>query len=247
MRTGASPSPVTELEGVLEIGLTRIAYRVRESARAKRKRIVVEPGSVEVVLPVGEPAERAHRFVYAKRRWVFDKVRELGEPRERTPSYLSGTKVRYRGRWLTVEVGVGSPSVICRSRFYITLPRGVRKADRAAHTERLLRAWMHERLLQDGRELARRYAHKAGVEVRDVSVMPMKRMWASCGKDRVVRLNADLIELPRAILEYVVAHELAHLVVRNHSPAFWRVVGDLLPDWRERQRWLNRYERPLEL
>ena len=43
------------------------------------------------------------------------------------------------------------------------------------------------------------------------------------------------------------AADAAHVVVRNHSPAFWRVVGDLLPDWRERQRWLDRYERRLEL
>lgn len=246
----AAPRANGGFEGVLQIGATSIAYRVRESARATRKRIVVEPGSVEVVLPAGEPVERAHRFIDAKRRWVFDKWREVGEREAREPSFRSGTKVRYRGRWLTVELSPErSPTgaVACRSRFYVTLPRGTRRAQRAVVTERLLRAWMNERLLHDGHALATRYADKAGIGLGGVVLLPMKRMWASCGKDRVIRLNPELVELPRAILEYVVSHEIAHLVVRNHSPAFWRVVAELLPEWRDRHQWLDRYERRLEL
>jgi predicted metal-dependent hydrolase len=72
-------------------------------------------------------------------------------------------------------------------------------------------------------------------------------MWASCGKDGNIRLNRQLVELPRAVLEYVIVHELSHLKHRNHSPAFWRTVGGAMPDWRERQEWLAAYEQDWEL
>ena len=59
--------------------------------------------------------------------------------------------------------------------------------------------------------------------------------------------NPDLIELPKAVLDYVVAHEVCHLLHRNHSPEFWRTVARLMPDWRERGDWLAHYESDWDL
>ena len=252
-RVGASPrkrveeAPPNRLEatydsgagGVLEIGATRIPYAVRESERASRTRIVVEPGSVEVVVPSGVAVASAHAFVHAKRRWVFDKVREVGAP-VNEPTFERGSKVRYRGRWLTVEVASAEQlSVNCRSRFHVTLPYDVSREQRATETERVVREWMHERLRRDAELLATTYAARLDVPTPRVRLVAMRRAWATCGKDRVLRLSPTLTELPRAVFEYVIAHEVAHLVERNHSPKFWRVVGKLVPEWRERARWLE--------
>jgi predicted metal-dependent hydrolase len=236
--SGTGPSHEHEGHGVLEIGATRIAYAVRESERASRTRIVVEPGSVEVVVPTGVAIASAHAFVHAKRRWVFDKVREVGAP-VNEPTFERGSKVRYRGRWLTVEVtSAEAETVNCRGRFHVTLPYDVSREERAGETERVLRAWMQQRLLHDAELLAARYAERLEVPAPRVRLVAMRRAWATCGKDRVLRLNPTLTELPRAVFEYVIAHEVAHLVERNHSPKFWRVVGKLVPEWREREAWL---------
>lgn len=264
---GSPRAPARFESGVLEVGATRIAYAIRESERASRTRIVVEPGSVEVVVPSGVEVASAHAFVQSKRRWVYDKVREVGAPVNQ-PTFERGSKVRYRGRWLTVEVtsaeqgrdsmaahdcahvtpgafpAGGAGSVVCRSRFHVTLPYEVARETRAIETERLLRAWMHERLLRDAELLAARYAAKLEVPPPRVRLAHLRQAWATCGKDRVLRLSPTLTELPRAVFEYVIAHEVAHLVERNHSPKFWRVVGKLLPSWRERAAWLGGEERP---
>lgn len=227
------------------VGRVQIPYRIEQSARAKAKRIVVEPGSVRVVLPAAEALDSAHAFVRQKRRWVFTQFEKLGQRRERKPSYLRGTTVRFRGRWLRLEVEVGRGKVgrvVYRSRFFVTLPKGLAKAKWPETTRALLDAWMNARLLADGQRLARRYAAELGVDFAGVAVVAMKRMWASCGKDGVIRLNPQLIELPKAVLEYVIAHEICHRVHRNHSPAFWNSVGGVLPDWREREAWLGKYE-----
>lgn len=242
--SGMGPSHEHEGHGVLEIGATRIAYAVRESERASRTRIVVEPGSVEVVVPTGVAIASAHAFVQAKRRWVFDKVREVGAP-VNEPTFERGSKVRYRGRWLTVEVtSAEEEAVNCRGRFHVTLPFAVSRDARARETERVLRAWMRGRLLHEAELLATRYAERLAVPAPRVRVVPMRRAWATCGKDHVLRLSPTLTELPRAVFEYVIAHEVAHLVERNHSPKFWRVVAKLVPEWREREAWLAGEEKP---
>ncbi len=246
MRNNTSRRLQSELHGVLEVGTVVIPYLVRRSKRATHKRIVVQPSHVEVVLPEGQSTTKAHQLMRAKRRWVYEKTREVGSCSDRAPSYLAGSKVRYRGRWLTLEVAAGRRKlgeVEYRSRFYVTLPRGMKREERASATRKLLRVWMDEQLLGDAQSMVRQYSERVGLDACGVMVAPMKRMWASCGKDGVVRLNPDLIELPKVVLEYVMAHEVCHLAHRNHSPAFWGLVGQVMPDYEERKNWLAAYER----
>src|SRR5690554_6471873 len=91
------------------VGKRTISYDVRTSARAKRKRIEVTPGKVEVIVPEGASDEEVARFVTSKRRWLHDKTEEIREAVERlradTPEgYHSGAKVLFRGRYLKLRV-----------------------------------------------------------------------------------------------------------------------------------------------
>jgi hypothetical protein len=67
------------------------------------------------------------------------------------------------------------------------------------------------------------------------------RLWGSCGKDGSIRINRRLIFAPKPVLEYVVAHELAHLIERNHSPKFWQTVASVLPEYERPKAWLDRF------
>lgn len=230
------------------MGRVRIAYGVRESARAKRRRVVVEPGRVEVVVPPGTPREgagSAAELVREKRRWIYEKVRAVGAPSPSEQRWLSGATIPFRGRYIGLRVeasDVLAPEVTYRSRFYVRVPRGTPAGAREAAVGAAVTSWLEGRLEEDAGGMARRFARRLGLEAPPVRLLPMKRMWASCGKDGVIRLTPELIRVPRPVLEYVVAHEVAHLVHRNHSKAFWRVVATLLPDWRDRRAWLLRYE-----
>lgn len=64
--------------------------------------------------------------------------------------------------------------------------------------------------------------------------------WGSCGKNGVLHFNWRLLQLPVFLVDYVVAHELAHLHERNHTPMFWRILGRAIPDWKERKDELSR-------
>ena len=74
-----------------------------------------------------------------------------------------------------------------------------------------------------------------------ISVRQQKTRWGSCSVRGNLNFNWKLALMPEEILDYVVVHELAHRVEMNHSPRFWAVVETVLPDWRERRRWLKQH------
>lgn len=80
------------------------------------------------------------------------------------------------------------------------------------------------------------YAGQLGRPLRKVIVRDQKRRWGSCAADGTIRLNWRLMGFPEELIDYVCAHEAAHLVEPNHSPAYWRVVERLMPDWKARRR-----------
>ena len=236
---------------ILQIGRASIPYTVRFSTQAGRKRTVVRHGRVEVVAPEGSPwggLGGIEAFVRSKRAWVFRAVedsRRLGG--DAMPErYESGAKLLYRGRRLMLKVQTGSVEEVridCRSRFHVTAPEGLSEPERLLAIAEAFGRWLRERAGQDVGRMAKRYAAKLSVKPRDARISDQKRMWGTCGKDGVLRIHWQLIQAPVAAMEYVVAHEACHLLHRHHNRAFWRTLGNVMPDWRERKQLLEAWER----
>lgn len=234
----------------LTVGATVIPYDVRESARARAMKIVVTPASVEVVVPVGTSIDGPSgvtAYIERKRRWVFDAVRELREKHRALldQQYASGAKLQYRGRWLMLDVQPGDvPEVriTCRSKFHVVAPATLDPVERPEAIRAAFDAWLRERARDAVEKLGRHHEAALGVRAAGYRVSDAKERWGSCGRDRVLRVHWRLVQAPAPALEYVVAHEVAHLVHRNHSPEFWATLGRTLPDWAERKAMLERWE-----
>lgn len=230
----------------VSVGNSTIPYEIRRSARAKRLRLVVLPGKVEVVAPRGVGARRIERFVDAKRRWLYDRTEALREQAlVATPQrFVSGAKVLFRGRFLRLRVEPvddAEASLRYASAFHILVPRTVEGAEREAIVRGLVEDWLRRRALEDARAFARRYGPKLGVAPKRIRIASQKTLWGSCSSRGTISLNYRLMAAPKPVFEYVVVHELCHLRERNHGPRFWRLVGELLPDYRERRDWLKRH------
>lgn len=83
------------------------------------------------------------------------------------------------------------------------------------------------------------FAPVMGVTVNRITIREQKTRWGSCSSKGNLNFNWKLILMPEEILDYVVVHELAHLIEMNHSPAFWQQVEQVLPDYRKRRAWLK--------
>jgi len=234
----------------LQVGDTTIPYEVRFSTKASRKRIVVTPEGVEVVAPAGTPLDGqdgVYAFVDAKRRWLFDASREVAEQHQKllTQRYASGAKLQYRGRWLMLDVQAGDVDeveITCRSKFHVLVPRALEVVEKLEAIRTAFDAWLRDRALRDLRRFGRRHEKRLGVEAQGFRLSEAKSRWGSLGRDEVVRVHWRLVQAPAAAMEYVVAHEVAHLIHRNHSPEFWHTLGRTLPDWAERKEMLERWE-----
>ncbi|MCP3992684.1 MAG: M48 family metallopeptidase, partial [Actinomycetia bacterium] len=210
---------------VLTVGKTDIPYEVRFSSRATRKRVVVTPEGVTVVAPAGaswDGSDGLLAYVESKRRWVFDSVREV-EDRHRkllSQKYASGPKREYRGRWLMLGVQPGPVAQVeikCQSKFHVVVPAALEGLARLEAIRVAFDGWLRDRAERDLVRFGRHQQARLGVEATAFRLSRARSRWGSCGRDGVVRVHWRLIQAPRVAMEYVVAHELAHLLHRNHS------------------------------
>lgn len=231
---------------ILQVGNTAIPYTVTQSLRARRHRVIITAGVVEVIAPVGADEAQTRAFLHGRRRWVFDTRARMLERVSDCPHpqrYVSGAKVPYRGRQVRLWVQVGEcadANVMYRNGFYVMVPESTNPTEHDAQVEAALDDWMKTRLRHDVAILIERYCSRLGVEAKGFRLRDQKHLWGSCGRDGTIYLNWHLIFVPQTVLEYAVLHEVCHLRHRNHSPSFWALVRTAMPDFEPRKALLDR-------
>ncbi len=233
-------------EARILVGGTAISYAVRRSARATRLRLTVRPGRVEVVAPMHVDDALIVGFVESKRRWLYAKTEAL---RERSLGALprrfeNGARVLFRGRLLELRVepaDVRRATLRFAGAFHVRVPRRLGEDERERRVRARVLAWLRDRARSAAAELVRRHAPALGAAPTALRIGNQKTVWGSCSARGTISLNLRLMAAPEPVFEYVVVHELCHLVERNHGPRFWALVGRLLPDYRERRAWLKKH------
>ncbi|HEX8067985.1 MAG TPA: SprT family zinc-dependent metalloprotease [Thermoleophilaceae bacterium] len=226
-----------------------IPYAIRRSGRARRARIVVEGGAVEVVVPRRMPLREVAPFVAEKRRWIERTVRRQREAEAAAPAVrlCDGGAVPYLGRELRLRVRVEPGRVrahVARRGEELRVavaapgPPAVRDA---------LESWYRRRARAEVADRLDAAVARAGASYASLSIRGQRTRWASCSDRGAMSFNWRLLLAPEEILDYVVEHEVAHLHVMGHSPRFWSLVETRCPDWRTHERWLRRYGSTLRL
>mgnify|MGYP001618028722 CR=1 FL=1 len=99
--------------------------------------------------------------------------------------------------------------------------------------------WSKQRIFPVIEKAVSKYAKKLGIETSKISIKSQKNRWGSVSKDGTLNFNHSLIRAPQSILDYVVAHEICHLKVPNHSQSYWRLLHSIMPDYESRKEWLR--------
>ncbi|HIW74551.1 MAG TPA: M48 family metallopeptidase [Firmicutes bacterium] len=211
-------------------------YSLIRSSRRTLALYILPDGRVEARAPRRLPLREIERFLAEKRDWIRagqEKAAARRAEQEALRPAVGGT-LPLEGR--EYPVAAGAAFGFDGNRFFFP-PEGwpaVREALTAFYrerTERLLRARLD------------RYADRAGVRPVSVRVGSAVRRWGSCSGRGGLRFSWMLAAAGEREADYVMVHELCHLREHNHSPAFWRLVEELLPDYRERRAMLRRTER----
>lgn len=224
----------------IQYGTHRIEFRLHYADR-KHLRIKVEPdGTVEVLAPVQAKKVDILQKVKAKARWIlkqqtfFENFQPATPPRQ----YVNGEAHLYLGRKYRLRIEPSDkPGVKCL-RGYMTVyttPKYTAKD--------LVQDWYFERagyqfprILRDCLPLFESYQLPEPV----LEIRKMEKRWGSCTPKGRIRLNVELVKAPKACIEYVIIHELCHLIEPRHNRAFYLLLKKLMPDW---EVWKERLER----
>ncbi len=232
--TAAAPRPRTPRR--LERATDPIEIAVRESTRTRRARVVVHgTGAVEIVVPCGTADRVVDGLVTTHEAWIVDRVGRARAQSALRPSLELDRPgaVPLQGAWLAVERRPGRRPVAELGTGCL-LVRGT-EADAPASILRWYRRVARERI---GAAVDRE-AERLGVAPGALSIRDPRSRWGSCSRRGDLSFSWRLVLAPPPVLDYVVVHELCHLVQHDHSPAFWRLVERALPAWRDSAAWLR--------
>jgi predicted metal-dependent hydrolase len=210
--------------------------------RSKRKTIClyVRDGAVEVRAPLNAGKADIDRFVQSKTEWIKKRLpQSAAQALEREIFTLNyGDMAVYRGKSYRI-VGVPGRKSFFDDCFCVPLnltPEAVKAA-----CVKIYRS-LAEQIITDKVHF---YSKKIGTEPTAVKINGATTRWGSCSVKRSLNFSWRLIMADDAVIDYVVVHELAHIVEMNHSPKFWAMVAGVLPDYKERQKCLKELQRRL--
>ena len=225
----------SEISGSFQVFGETIEYETRYSDEASQPRIDVDIHGVAVVLPAATDID-PQDLVEDNAQWVLGKWRNYRTHRERAPSrsFEIGEIFPYRGSELPVEVRNVDQSRV-RSNAFVLSAEDVKEAGIQDVLEALYR--YEARAVFETR--INHYADEMGVEPGKLELRNQRTRWASCSPQRTLSFNWRLVMAPDAMIDYVVIHELAHLLEVNHTQRFWNIVRQHDPKYEEHVDWLT--------
>ena len=214
-------------EGPLLIALCGRLVEYRFARRRRRTiGISIDAEGLRVAAPLRAPWREIEGFVRAKQRWILAKLDEwAAAPRPALLRGESGESLPLFGAPHCLEVREGARAVSHEpGRLVVVAPR-LRALD-------TLTRWLKSRALDALAPRAAHYAARVARPAPRVALSNARTQWGVCNEDGSIRLSWRLVHLEPALADYVVAHEVAHLVELNHSRRFWSLLASLYPDWR---------------
>jgi predicted metal-dependent hydrolase len=215
---------------------------VIHSSKRRTGQLSVEGGFVKVVIPKNVTQEHLQKLLESKKNWIFDKIRVQSEYLiPKVKEYVSGESFSYLGKNYRLHVNKsGASAVKLKSgRLEVSLDANVLIDEEEKYIRQSLIDWYVDRATERLHEKTSRYAKILGVTPRTVEVSDFKSRWGSCSIKGDIAYNWRIIIAPHRIVDYVVVHELAHMVNHDHSADFWKTIEKVLPDYRERKEWLK--------
>jgi hypothetical protein len=197
-------------------------------------------GSVRIAAPKRMHVDQIRLFAVSKLSWIRQQQKKLREQERESPrEYIERESHFVWGKRYLLEIREADhPSVdLTHKRMVIHVPAGTSERAR----ERIVEAWYRARLKEAIAPLLARWEPLMGVRTARFFVQRMKTKWGSCNQEaRTIRLNTELAKKPPECLEYLVVHELAHLLEPTHNTRFIAVMDRFMPQWRLRRDVLNR-------
>ena len=215
-----------------------LKYTIKRSAKRKKLTITVERNREVIVhAPTTTSDAKIEQVVESRRQWIFEKLRNSQKyrPQPHAPGkeLVSGESALYLGRAYRIEIVPDClTEVQFKQRFMVPI-----SSEKSPHGA--LRAWYEAKAKAVILPRVEAHAKALGVEYNQAKIVDAQFRWGSCTLKNNVNFNWRLIKAPSWVIDYVIVHELAHLIETNHTPRFWNIVRAQVPKAEKAKLWLG--------
>jgi hypothetical protein len=213
-----------------------LLYTIKRSTKRKQLTITVERDrSVVVHAPESTSEEKIQAILESKRKWIYEKTRHAQKyalPHPPGKELVNGESALYLGRQYQVEVVQnGADEIRFEQRFLIP-------ARLSAERKQVLRLWYIDKAKEKILPRTKKIAHDLGVVFANARIVDNRYRWGSCTTKDNININWRLIKAPMFVVDYVIIHELAHLLEENHTVRFWNIVRTKSSKMDKAKQWL---------
>jgi len=210
--------------------------KIDKIIRSRRRSIalIITPDAALIVrAPMRISLEHIKNLVFRKRFWIDKKQKQIlkSGPPAKAKEFVDGEEFLYLGE--TYRLKIGAIKKI-EAGDYLYFPAKYLSKARVKMIE-----WYKQRAKEEIAKRVITLSRVTGWNFKSISITSAKTRWGSCGAHGSINFTWKLVMAPLSVIDYVVVHELAHTVERNHSARFWDKVAAVLPDYKLRQKWLK--------
>ncbi len=230
-----------------------LEYRLRRSNRKSMGIFVERDGTIMVTAPHQAELIDIEKFVSEKRIWIYQKLAQKKTLNREGPKreFVNGQGFLYLGKSYRLKLidDAGIKSGRSSKTAPLRLWHGyfeLAETEKAKARNHFI-SWYRKQIKKQLKERIPRYDKRIGVKVKDIRILDLGHRWASCGKNGSINFNWRSVMAPVWVFDYILVHELVHMIERGHTDRFWRLVSRVIPDYEEYARWLNENGADLDL
>lgn len=224
-----------------------------EIVRTNRRKTIsfeVRPKAVRILAPKRLRESELSVLLDKRLAWISRKLQEVSQKKESTsPLYCSGESLLFKGKKVSLVFESCSTLSVARQSYdrvklkddqlILLLPKDLSDEDKSSWARRFVRQWYWEQAKSYMIDRTHHYAQKIGVKPLSLGFYDYKARWGTCTSKGDITYNPRLIMAPESVIDYVIVHELCHLIELNHSRAFWRLVSTHYPAYLWAKNWLK--------
>lgn len=213
--------------------------------KSKRKTVAIEVKEDKIVIkcPYNCSKQYVDSLIEKNRAWIEETHKKLMSKKTNKLTYKEGQNVYFMGIPYEIEVIRGTRNLLEFSgeKFIFTTMGSQFNSSEESESLRkeLMMAWFRKKGAEYLTKRTMDLANQLGLSVNKVYIKNVKTIWGSCSTKNNINYNIRLISMPKEIIDYVIIHELCHLVQRNHSEKFWQLVERIIPDYIQRRNFLK--------
>ncbi len=236
MNTRDRQKVTSTAEEFIELGDQRVSYTLRRSPRRRSIALLIDERGLRVAAPLAAPQQAIDSLLREHAVWVLRKVGDWQQKRPPPRSWTAGEQIMFIGQPLSLvmQSGIDAPKIIGDC-LLVGPPALTPKA-----VETRVRNWLKRQALDLYTQRCADFSVQLGLSAPAVRLSNARTRWGSCHISGRISMNWRLIQAPLTWIDYVAAHEVAHLRRMNHSRAFWLAVAALVPDYADRRAALRR-------